>query len=107
MRIVPPWVDLVKYRVVVVDCLDAELLTKAKATNAEMLRLENRTLQALGRRKSKISLQAHWTHLLVDEVKYFSRMMNSATKLISVSSGGTSLRAGTSYTSGGDHDRPG
>jgi hypothetical protein len=65
--IVPAWADLLRYRVVVVDCLDAELLTTAKATNAEMLRLEHQTLRAIGRKKAKIALQVHWTHLLVDE----------------------------------------
>lgn len=74
MCTVPPWVQLLQYRVVVVDCLDAELLTMAKATNAEMLGLEHRTLRALGRKKSIIHMQApHWTHLLVDEASISSK----------------------------------
>jgi hypothetical protein len=40
----------------------------AKATNAEMMRLEHRTMVALRGKNAKLDLRSHWTHLLVDEV---------------------------------------
>jgi hypothetical protein len=40
----------------------------AKATNAEMLRLEHRTMVALKGKQANLTLRPHWTHLLVDEV---------------------------------------
>jgi hypothetical protein len=48
--------------------VDAELLVMAKATNAEMFRLERSTASALRSKNLQIPLRPHWTHLLVDEV---------------------------------------
>lgn len=67
----PHWNRLLQYRVVVVNCVDAELIAYAKMTNAELFRLEIRTMSAIRRLDPAThSLVPHWTHLLVDEVSH-------------------------------------
>lgn len=63
----PPWQNLLKYKVVVVSCLDASILQNARLTNAELMRLEHQVISALHPRK-QATTQCHWTHLLIDEV---------------------------------------
>jgi hypothetical protein len=63
----PDWETLLKYRVVVVSCIDAGLLQNARLTNAELMRLEGCVRKALHPGES-LEIRPHWSHLLVDEV---------------------------------------
>ena len=64
--VLPNWQTVMRYRVVVTTCIDAGLLVTARLTNADLSCAQSE----LGRvnPRSKPYLQAHWTHLIMDEV---------------------------------------
>ncbi|KAL0579214.1 adenylosuccinase ade13 [Marasmius crinis-equi] len=62
----PPWKALMKYKVVVTSCLDAEMLVSARCTNVVLGALEDDVMEAL-RPDDRRPVTPHWTHLLIDE----------------------------------------
>ncbi|KAG6902934.1 hypothetical protein C0995_009326 [Termitomyces sp. Mi166 len=65
----PPWKILMKYRVVVSSCLDADVLVAAHCTNTALMRMEGEVAHALHpHRLPKYRATPHWTHLIIDEV---------------------------------------
>jgi hypothetical protein len=67
----PPWNVLLRYRVVVCSCLDAGILVDAHCTNNALARLEADIVGSLhSRRQVKEPIMPHWTHLLIDEVRF-------------------------------------
>ena len=69
---IPPFEQLMKYRVVVCGCLDADILVSARATNLETMRAEAElylTLHPNGPvTHSEHCIRPHWSHLMIDEV---------------------------------------
>ncbi|KAJ7593410.1 P-loop containing nucleoside triphosphate hydrolase protein [Mycena floridula] len=64
----PPLATLMRYRVVVTCCLDADILVQAKCTNLALAALEVSMMNSLYPTKPRHRvMQPHWTHLLVDE----------------------------------------
>lgn len=59
----PPWNDVLKFKVVVCSCLDASILMDARLGNVDLIRLKNHYSGSLLDMQSSL----HWTHLLVDE----------------------------------------
>ncbi|KAF7321050.1 hypothetical protein HMN09_00192300 [Mycena chlorophos] len=65
---IPPWEDLLRYRVIVCSCLDAGILFDAHCTNFTLMRLEREILKSLHPlRPCKEPIMPHFTHLLIDE----------------------------------------
>jgi hypothetical protein len=64
----PPWKTLMKYRVVVCSCLDANILATAQCTNKTLMRLEDDIVSALHPHRKEQGVKPHWTHLIIDEV---------------------------------------
>ena len=65
----PPFTDLMKYRVVVSNCQDTGMLVNGRVTNGELMRAQRdlyRSIHPLSTRRPP-PLHPHWTHLLVDE----------------------------------------
>ncbi|KAF9480299.1 P-loop containing nucleoside triphosphate hydrolase protein [Pholiota conissans] len=64
----PPWKQLMKYRVIVTSCLDAAILLRAQCTNITLMAMEEEVTVSLHpHRPRKHIVQPHWTHLLIDE----------------------------------------
>nr|POE56305.1 isoform 2 of rna helicase mov10l1 [Quercus suber] len=63
----PPISQMMKYRVVVVTCRDADILQKARMTNSDLYRLEVKLRQTLHPEEPSPQPQLHWTGLLCDE----------------------------------------
>lgn len=65
----PPFTELMKYRVVVTNCQDAGMLVNGRVTNGEMMRAQRDLYKSLYPHSQRIPppLHPHWTHLLVDE----------------------------------------
>lgn len=63
----PPWKQLMHYRVVVTSCLDAGILVAAHCTNSILMKLENQVTSIHPYHHLKHVVQPHWTHLLIDE----------------------------------------
>nr|XP_019043149.1 hypothetical protein I302_07720 [Kwoniella bestiolae CBS 10118]OCF22079.1 hypothetical protein I302_07720 [Kwoniella bestiolae CBS 10118] len=67
---IPPFAELMKYRVVICTCQDASVLATANATNIAMMKAESEMLETFHRvsDSSRIrDIPPHWTHLLIDE----------------------------------------
>lgn len=65
----PPVQQLLRYRVVVTTCLDANILNEAKVNNWNMMGMECEVHKALHPRSHNVHpMFPHWTHLLIDEV---------------------------------------
>lgn len=66
---VPPWPELMKFRVVVTTCYDGSILVNAQCTNTALAQLEQYVMSALHPRRdtSARGVVPHWTHLLIDE----------------------------------------
>ncbi|THU88773.1 P-loop containing nucleoside triphosphate hydrolase protein [Dendrothele bispora CBS 962.96] len=67
----PPWKQLMSYRVVITCCLDANILVSAQCTNTTLGVLEDHAMGSihphrLGNRM-RHQVVPHWTHLLIDE----------------------------------------
>lgn len=62
----PPFAQLMSYRVVLCSCLDASILLRARASNEDLGLLEASTTGTIHR---GVSIEPHWTHLLIDEVR--------------------------------------
>ncbi|KAL7417001.1 P-loop containing nucleoside triphosphate hydrolase protein [Mrakia frigida] len=60
----PPFAQLMSYRVVLCSCLDASILLQARASNEDLGLLEASTTGTIHR---GVSIEPHWTHLLIDE----------------------------------------
>ena len=66
---IPPWPELMKFRVVVTTCYDASILANAQCTNTALAKLEHYVMSALHPTKEVArGVVPHWTHLLIDEV---------------------------------------
>lgn len=65
----PPFTELMKYRVVVTNCRDAGMLVNGRVTNGEMMRAQRELYKAIHptSKRAPPPLHPHWTHLLVDE----------------------------------------
>ncbi|KAK1921912.1 P-loop containing nucleoside triphosphate hydrolase protein [Papiliotrema laurentii] len=64
----PPVQQLLRYRVVVTTCLDANILNEAKVNNWNMMGMECEVHKALHPRSHNVHpMFPHWTHLLIDE----------------------------------------
>lgn len=68
-----------RYRVVVTSCLDASILVKAHCTNTALAMLEEHVMDTLRPNRNRTNFgsvnldeEAHWTHLLIDEVSAFT-----------------------------------
>jgi len=65
----PPWKQLLQYRVVVCSCSDAGILLGAQCTNRSLMAMEREVATGFRpHRRSRAISQPHWTHLLIDEV---------------------------------------
>ncbi|KAL1712139.1 P-loop containing nucleoside triphosphate hydrolase protein [Schizophyllum commune] len=65
---IPPWPELMKFRVVVTTCYDASILVNAQCTNTALAKLEHYVMSALHPTKEVArGVVPHWTHLLIDE----------------------------------------
>ncbi|KAH0579747.1 hypothetical protein H2248_002584 [Termitomyces sp. 'cryptogamus'] len=65
----PPWKTLMKYRVVISSCLDADVLVAARCTNVALMRMEGEVTNSLHpHRLPQYHVTPHWTHLIIDEV---------------------------------------
>ncbi|KAK4687921.1 hypothetical protein P7C73_g2188, partial [Tremellales sp. Uapishka_1] len=68
---IPPFQELLRYKVVVCACVDASILVHARATNSEMMRAELELWDRLhprgGRTSQQREIAPHWTHLVIDE----------------------------------------
>jgi hypothetical protein len=69
----PTYEHLMSKRVVVTTCIDAEILQRAKATNAATMQAEFELFKAFHPRADPREIQPHWTHLIVDEVSSVPR----------------------------------
>lgn len=66
---IPPFRELMKYRVVVCSCVDANILTEAQCTNRTLMRLEDEIMGSIHPHSTaRTPAKPHWTHLLIDEV---------------------------------------
>ncbi|KAK7460460.1 adenylosuccinase ade13 [Stygiomarasmius scandens] len=64
----PPWKQLMRYRVIITSCLDASILVAAHCTNATLAMLEEHTMDSIHpHHMMKHQIVPHWTHLLIDE----------------------------------------
>ncbi|KAK5117016.1 hypothetical protein LTR62_006737 [Meristemomyces frigidus] len=63
----PPLPQLMRYKIVVTACRDAEILLRARLSNSDLHALEHGLLSALHPRQTPTKLKLHWTGLLVDE----------------------------------------
>lgn len=63
----PPFPDLMKRRVVVVTCRDAEILQRARLTNRDLFELEQNMHEVLHSESKPIVPALHWTSLIIDE----------------------------------------
>nr|POF01245.1 isoform 2 of rna helicase mov10l1 [Quercus suber] len=63
----PPITQMMKYRVVVVACRDAELLVKARLSNTDLHSLQVRLSKTLHPEQDPSPFPLHWTALLCDE----------------------------------------
>ena len=61
----PPYHELMTFRVVVTHCLDAAILVDARATNVDTMGTEQVCLPVFHPHQPRVL--PHWTHLLVDE----------------------------------------
>ncbi|KAL1745330.1 P-loop containing nucleoside triphosphate hydrolase protein [Schizophyllum fasciatum] len=65
---IPPWPELMKFRVVVTTCYDASILANAQCTNTALAKFEHYVMSALHpTREVSRGVVPHWTHLLIDE----------------------------------------
>lgn len=64
----PRWEALLKYKVIVSSCLDADILVRTWCTNEFISSIEGRVLSTLHPHSSR-SIRPHWTHLVIDEVR--------------------------------------
>ncbi|KAH8904124.1 P-loop containing nucleoside triphosphate hydrolase protein, partial [Coniochaeta sp. PMI_546] len=69
MFALPPFPDLMKYRVIVTSCRDASLLMYSRMTNSDLYAVEHglRAYIHLSSRESPSDVDLHWTALLLDE----------------------------------------
>jgi len=65
---IPPYEELMMKKVVVVSCLDAEILHSARMANMVTMQAEFDLIKALHPSKEVASIMPHWTHLVIDEV---------------------------------------
>ncbi|KAK4552572.1 hypothetical protein LTR86_010216 [Recurvomyces mirabilis] len=63
----PPLPQLMRYKIVVTTCRDAEILLRARLSNADLHSLEHDLLSALHPETSLPQQKLHWTNLLIDE----------------------------------------
>ncbi|KAK3679022.1 hypothetical protein LTR78_001475 [Recurvomyces mirabilis] len=63
----PPPPQLMRYKIVVTTCRDAEILLRARLSNADLHSLEHGLLSALHPENSIPQQTLHWTSLLIDE----------------------------------------
>lgn len=69
---IPPWKELMQYRVVACSCLEASILVGAHCTNELLMDLEEGIVNSLHpHRRFQQTIQPHWTHLLIDEVIFY------------------------------------
>ncbi|KAF5353338.1 hypothetical protein D9756_008084 [Leucocoprinus leucothites] len=65
---IPPFKELMKYRVVACSCIDANILADAQCTNRALMRLENEVVGSIHPHTTELPVaKLHWTHLLIDE----------------------------------------
>ncbi|KAJ3568151.1 hypothetical protein NP233_g5899 [Leucocoprinus birnbaumii] len=64
---IPPFKELMKYRVVACSCIDANILADAQCTNRALMRLENEVITSIHPHSTAAEAKPHWTHLLIDE----------------------------------------
>jgi helicase MOV-10 len=66
---IPPFRELMKYRVVVCSCVDAGVLAEAQCTNRTLMKLEDEIIGSIHPHSTRQTLaKPHWTHLIIDEV---------------------------------------
>ncbi|TFK71577.1 P-loop containing nucleoside triphosphate hydrolase protein, partial [Pluteus cervinus] len=63
----PSWKRLMKYRVVVCSCIDADILVTARCTNSELSVIEREVVSAFRHSEASQAMRPHWTHLVIDE----------------------------------------
>lgn len=63
----PSWKELMKLKVIVCSCADANILVAAQCSNSSLARLEAEIMTSLHPHRAAGVVQPHWTHLLIDE----------------------------------------
>ncbi|KAK0955191.1 hypothetical protein LTS01_023519 [Friedmanniomyces endolithicus] len=63
----PPFPQMMAYKIVVTSCRDAEILVRARLRNADLFSLEFGLLSAMHPEKTTTYPSLHWTGLLMDE----------------------------------------
>lgn len=69
MFALPPFADLMKYKVVVTSCRDASLLMYSRMTNSDLYAVEHGLHEAIhpSNHETPREIKLHWTALLLDE----------------------------------------
>lgn len=63
----PPFKLFMRYRIVVLTCRDAEMLLRARLSNADLHGLQQDVISAIHPEQPIMNTQLHWTALLMDE----------------------------------------
>lgn len=63
----PPFHQMMRYKIVVTTCRDAEIMLRARLSNADLYTLEQGMYSALHPGQTVPHPQMHWTGLLIDE----------------------------------------
>lgn len=63
----PPFAQLLRYKIVVTTCRDAEILIRARLTNRDLWSLEDALCSQIHPNTATMTRALHWTALLVDE----------------------------------------
>jgi len=67
MFLMPPFADIMRSKIVVTTCRDAELLLRARLSNADLYNLEQGLHTCIHTEQEAASPELHWTGLIVDE----------------------------------------
>lgn len=89
----PPWDTLMKYKVVVCSCLDANILVTARCTNTYLGKVEHDLVHSLHPHQTRRLINPHWTHLLIDEVSLAIVLSHSLSSEYGTFAGCSRLRA--------------
>jgi hypothetical protein len=79
----PTLQQMISYRIVVTTCVDAEILLNARLSNLDLIQVQNRM-------DPTMTIQNHWTHLLVDEAAQASEPETLIPLLVVLNSVGNS-----------------
>ena len=63
----PPFPDLMAYKVIVTTCQGADVLVQARVTNRDLLALQDQLIGIISKDSGSAAASLHWTTLLIDE----------------------------------------